>query len=119
MKYEWKPQENHDFEGVIELNIPKYTQRLKYIKQCNFKAKKNEKGELEVDAGLDSLDSIVEMVEIAKQHVEKVNVRHKESQAVFKSWDELEENPVCDGLLSEIGSMVVNGPVLGKQQSEA
>lgn len=118
MIYNWEPQatENEDgekvaspFSGIVKIEVPRYPQRLKYIKECNFAM--DEKGQ--VKSGMDSIDSIIKMLEIASKHVQEVNLKHKDG-AEFCTWDELQDNPMADGILNEVASAVINGPILGK-----
>jgi hypothetical protein len=102
--------ETEGFEGHVVFNIPKYTERLKYIKQCGFKT--GDDGQIVVS--LEDTDSLVAMVEIAEKHVVEVNLTHKATGKVFQSMEALQYDNVCDALLSELSGKVLSGFSLGK-----
>ena len=95
------------FEGSAKIELPKYTQRLKYIKECNFKV--NADGE--VDASTDQLDALMSMVEVAKKHISDVDIKCGEIHA--KSFDDLEDFVEFDSLIPELASTVLNGGRVG------
>lgn len=104
-------KENKDFvdvEGKLVLVIPTYRQRLKMIKECNFKM--NEKGE--VSTGLDSLDSIVNLLDAAKPYFKKIDL--KCGEAHVKTFEDMESYPEFDTLLTAAAMAVLNAGKLGK-----
>jgi hypothetical protein len=120
MKHVWKPEpivgENGKeveplVEGEVEVDLPKYVQRLRYLKQAKIKL--SDKGE--VDAGGDPLEQAILAVELAEKHIKKVNLTVKETGKKVKSVDEMGYLPECEAALTEIGFLVLNGPPLGKR----
>ena len=97
------------FTGEVKIELPKYTQRLKYIKECNFRI--NADGE--IDEGIDQVDSLIKMIEVAGQHIKSVKVKH-ESGIEVKSYEEMEDFTEFDSLVSELASFVLNGGQVGK-----
>lgn len=102
------------FEGSVTLALPNYIQRMGYIKQCNFKTEKDAKGNVEVVAGMENIDSIIEMAKIAEKHVKKVDLKNLETGDVYSEWAELLDDPDCDGVIQDVSGVVINGRSLGK-----
>jgi len=101
-------KEYKEITGKLVLTIPTYRQRLKMIKDCNFKI--NENGE--VNTGLDSLDSIVNLLDAAKPHFKKIDLKCGEIHV--KSFEDMESYPEFDQLLTAAASSVLNAGRLGK-----
>ncbi len=120
MKHIWKPTSTDGadgkkidpkFEGFVEIDLPKYIQRLKYLKDANFKI--NEKGEVANSAG--GLDTTIFAVELAEKHIKKVELKHVETGDEMKKVDDLQFHPEGGEILTEIGFLVLNGPALGNR----
>ena len=94
--------------GKLELAIPTYRERLKMIKECNFKLD----SEGQVTVGVDSIDSMVKMLEVCIPYFKKVDVKHGE-KIHAKSFEDLEQYSEFDGLLSDAASSVMNAGRLG------
>ena len=97
-------------EGEIIINPPLLKQRLKYIKECNFKT--NDKGEVEV--GTDTYDAIIKMIDIAEAHVEAVDVKVVESGRTYKTFLEMQADQACDEAVQYIASLILQGIKAGK-----
>lgn len=119
MKHVWKPEATDgadgkkvepELDGSIEVDLPKYVQRLKYLKDANFKI--NQDGTVGND--VDNLDLTIRAVELAEKHIKKVELTVKETGQKIKSVEEMQYSPYCEGCLTEIGFLVLNGPQLGK-----
>ena len=115
MKHVWKPEATvgadgkkieSSLEGIVEVDIPKYVQRLKYLKEANFKI--NSDGS--VDQKTDSLGITIKAVELAEKHIKKVNLTVRGTDKKIKSVDEMQYSPECEMALTEIGFLVLNGP---------
>lgn len=120
-KYEFPEFKEIDIDGVIsqvkaqihghvEIDVPKYTQRLKYIQECKFKL--DEKGMIKVD--MSGLDSIVKMIEFAKKHITNVDLTNSETGMKYTKFDDLEDDNSCDTILNDIGGVILSGVKLGK-----
>ncbi|GAH17770.1 unnamed protein product, partial [marine sediment metagenome] len=81
-----KDEKKNPFTGSIIIEVPKYTQRLQYLKECNFKT--NKAGEVDQSGG--TYDSIIKMIDIAKKHMTKVEVMRVEDGLLFESIEDLE-----------------------------
>lgn len=101
-------KEHKGITGKLILTIPTYRQRLKMIKECNFKM--NEKGE--VNVGLETLDTLVKLLDLTKPHFKKVDL--KCDDVCVKSFDEMESAPEFDNLLTAAASAILNAGKLGK-----
>lgn len=95
-------------EGKISLTIPPYKMRLKMIKECNFKA--DDKGE--ISAGMDSIDSIIRLIELTSEYFHEVNLTCGEIKAL--NFNDMEENPEFDQLLTDSASAILQAGKLGE-----
>jgi hypothetical protein len=102
--------DSNGFKGSYTIEVPKFTQRLRYIKECNFKL--DASGNLSVS--IEESDAIIKMIEIASQHVKELNIEHVESGKKFDSMEQMEYDSDCDGILNEIGAKMLSGVQLGK-----
>ena len=102
--------EKKDWEGSIEIDFPKYTQRLKYIQECQFKL--NSDGEINIS--LDSVDSIIKMIEISRKHVKSVDVLHKKTGSKFAKFEDLEDFQDCQELSNVVAGKILGGLQLGE-----
>lgn len=97
------------FKGEVKVEVLKFKQRLKYLKASGLVV--NSEGE--VDPNSDQLEAIINMIEMAEPHIKEVNVEH-ESGVKATSYEELEDNPEFDKLISDIASFVFNAGQVGK-----
>lgn len=100
----------NNIHGTVDILVPKYTQRLKYIQDCKFKT--DDAGNIKVD--MSSLDSVIKMVEISKKHVLNMDLLNEKSGRLYKNFDDLEDDAECDGVINEIAGLVLSGVKLGK-----
>jgi hypothetical protein len=114
MEFEYIPESFKEkeakYKGHFILDLPKYTQRMKYISQCGFKLKEDG----EVDGSMDNLDAIVRMLELAIPHIKTVSVTRLEDQSEFKCVDDLEFDADAGGLLQEVANAVISGVKISK-----
>lgn len=119
MKHVWKPQPltgadgkeiKPKIEGSVEIDLPKYVQRLKYLREANFRI--NQDGT--VSETVDNLEVTIKAIELAEKHIKKVDLTVIETGDKIKSVDEMQYSPYCEECLTEIGFLVLNGPQLGK-----
>lgn len=120
MKHVWKPEPvtgedgkvaDSKLEGTVEVEVPKYIQRLKYLKDANFKI--NSDGSVGND--VDNLDLTIRAIELAEKHIKKVDLTVVETGEKIKSVEEMQYSPYCEQPLTEIGFLVINGPQLGNR----
>ena len=98
---EYKPKE--PFTGSIKIKSPSTRQRLKMVKECNFKIDEN--GDVTSN---DNIDSMLKMYEIASDYISNVNIKHEDGSA-FKSWDKMADDSLCDDLCQEVIQVVMGG----------
>jgi hypothetical protein len=110
MERTWQASEESAVVGKVVFEVPKWTERMKYVKECKFTID----SEGNVEAGADQIDSLIKMVELATPHIKTVDLKTKEGSSVFKSFDDLQSDPICDAVLVEIASAVINGAAVGK-----
>lgn len=109
-------QSESPFKGSVVFTMPLYTQRLKYLKECNFNTGKD------VDvAGGSSYDSMIRMVEIAKKHIAKVDLTFEEADengeakaATITSFDELQESAEGADAINQIATLILRGTKIKK-----
>ena len=97
----FKPEK--DFTGEVVVNLPSARQRIRYVKECNFKF--NNDGEVSV---MDNIDALDKMYDIAEKHVNKVTLKHKDG-ASFKSFKAMADDALCDDVCQSIISIVLQG----------
>lgn len=95
--------DTEQIEGEIELDIPKYLERIELLKSVSVK------DEQEVD----SIEQARKLFELAAKNTKSVNLKHKKSNTAFSSIDELEMYSDGIGVIYSIGSYVINGIPLG------
>jgi len=100
----WTPKEG--FEGNVSIEIPSMRERLILAKELAFD------GKTEVN-GRDNIDKMLKLLEITAKYVKKVNLKHKEGKE-FTSWEEMQNDSLCDKIVEEISSFVVSGGKLGE-----
>jgi len=98
-------EKDNPFEGTVILKVPKYTERLQFMKTCNFGSK--------VEDGV-NYDSMIEMIKIAKDHITKVELKRKEDGQEFTTVDDLEYDSEGSEILNELGTKILGGVKLGK-----
>ena len=120
MKYTWKPETiagadgkgvEQKVEGTVEVDLPKYVQRLKYLKEAKFKINPD----WTVSDQVDNLEITIKAIELAEKHIKKVDLTVKETGDKIKTVDQMQFSPYCEECLTEIGFLVLNGPQLGKR----
>ena len=121
MKHVWKPEPivgadgktiKPEIEGTVEIDIPKYMQRLKYMRDANFKV--DEKGEVATD-NTSALDQTIFAVSLAEKHIKKVDLTVLKTGEKVKTPEAMQFSPYCESALVEIGFLVLNGPALGNR----
>lgn len=108
MIHEYKPSEGLKVQGTVKVRLPKYTERLQYLRDCQFKI--NGDGDIEIDSGM--IDSTIKMIQIAEKHVESVDLA-LESGKEIKSFEEMEYFPECEPVLQELGNLMLSGVQVG------
>lgn len=101
-------KKHKDITGKLVLTIPTYRQRLKMIKDCNFKV--SEKGQINV--GNETLDSMVKLIDLAEPHFKKIDLTCGE--ITVKNFKDMESNPEFDTLITEAATTLLNAGSLGK-----
>jgi len=94
--------------GKLILTIPTYRQRLKIIKECNFKI--NEQGD--VNVGTETLESMVKLIDLAEPHFKKIDLKFGEIHV--KNFEQMESYTEFDTLITEAATAVLNAGKLGK-----
>ena len=109
--FEYKPKKH--FEGMITIKVPQYKERIKLLKECNFKLGKE--GDLESGEG--QFDSIEKMIEVTEKHIEKVALVHGGEE--INSVEDLGYYAEGTELLNEVGGLILNGFTLGKSSEKS
>ncbi len=97
-----------NIKGELIIGIPKYRQRLKMMKDCNFKL--SEDGSVNVST--ETLQSIITLTDMAQEYFTKVDLKCGDIHV--KSFDEMENYSEFDGLISECATLILNAGKLGK-----
>lgn len=101
---------NEVFEGFVTVRVPKYMDRLKLLKECNFSFGANG----EVNAGSGQFESIEKMVSVVEKHVSAVEIVVKSTQEAIKSLDDLSYTAEGSELINELANLILGGFKLGK-----
>lgn len=104
--FEYKPKKH--FEGMITIKVPQYKERIKLLKECNFKLSND--GDLQADN--EQFDSVEKLLEITEKHIEKVALVHDKKE--INSVEDLGYYVEGTELLNEVGGLILNGFSLGK-----
>ena len=97
------------FTGKIGISIPKFTERVKLLKEVQF----GNTVPGQSDAA-NNLDFSVKMAEIAKSHTVRVALTRVSTQETLSSFEDLEYDTDGTDLINQIGHMVLTGISLGK-----
>lgn len=89
------------FKGIVIFKICKYTERLKYMKECNL--------------GVEGKDADqVKMVELALENITKVELTRIDDGMKFTTTEELEHDKEGSSVLSLIANDILTGVRLGE-----
>jgi len=98
------------FEGTIKIKVPLARDRLKFLKEVNFKM--NEAGEM--DISIDDAEKISKMIEIASQYVIEADIIHTETKTAYKTFEDIESDSDLMSLCIEVGAKILSGFKLSK-----
>lgn len=98
--------EEATYEGFVVLRPPTVLERLKYVNDCGFQA--DEKTG-EFGAQKDQLEKVLKMIEFAKPHFVKVEMKKKSDGYEYKSYEDLDSDPDCTNLIVELSAKVLAG----------
>lgn len=88
------------FKGIVIFKIPKYTERLEYIKECKI--------------GKDEDPDAKRMVEIAIERITKVELTRIDDGMEFKTIEDLQYDKDGGSVLSSIANDIMGGVRLGE-----
>jgi hypothetical protein len=99
------------FTGHIMVEVPKYIERLQYIK--DMKLSVGDSGEVKGDVG--NIDQAIKVVEIAKKHIKEVALTVVSTGQEVKSLEDLEYSFEGSQLMNEVANLVLSGIKLGNK----
>ena len=99
--YDYKPK---GWKGQINVKIPIYPQRMKYIKESGLNVGS------EVDLA-DQVEALIKLVEIASKHVEGVKIEKGDEK--IESWADLLASDHND-IIETIAAMMIKGGSVGE-----
>ena len=114
----WKPktleinggQVESAFEGEILLQAPKYVERIAYFKELALLSGKV----LDAANTEENAERVSKMIDIARKHIVKVNLKRKDDGIVFSSIDDLEFDSDGGDILIQVCAYLLEGARLGK-----
>lgn len=118
-EFTWSPQDKEDdngkkvvavFKGSVKLKIPKYRERLKLIKDMQFKVSPSG----EVEQGSSAMDNAIQMVELVDKHVTSLKLSKKDCKHEFSTVADLEYDKEGSELINEMANVILGGISLGK-----
>ncbi len=98
------------WSGSVTLKLPNYRDRLRLVKDLNFKV--NEKGEVEYGASM--FEAQEKIIGVVETHVENVDLTRVEDGMEFKNIDDLGYDVDGTELINELAFSLINGVRLGK-----
>ena len=107
-EFRFVPKKESGFEGHVMLKVPKYKQRIRILRECNF----NIDAAGEMGKGAAQFDSIEKIIEVTESHVLSVELKYGET--VIGEIEELGYYQEGVELLNEIGNLILSGFSLGK-----
>lgn len=93
------------FSGIVIINVPKYTERLKLQKKCNLAAKEG------------SIDQAA-LAKIGLEHITKVELVHIKSEKAITDKEELEYSKEGADVILSIANDVLGGISLGENYGQ-
>jgi len=100
--------DNEFFEGMIEISVPSYVERLRIMKELNFKVVDGK-----VETNEDTLEKMALQVEKLGTFVKSVNVKMKKSGGNITSLDELGFYNEGATVIMELSGYISRGLSLG------
>jgi hypothetical protein len=97
-----------NISGTLILSVPTYRERLKMIKECNFKV--SEEGNVNINS--DTIDSLIKLLDVTEPFFKKIDLKCHDIKA--KTFEDLETYSEFDALLSEAATSILNAGKLGK-----
>jgi len=94
------------FSGAVTVDVPKYTDRLRLLKDVNFSI-----GDKELDK-TSGVESMIRMIELAPNYIKEVDVIRLADGKKYTSFEELNDD--ADEVCVEITKLVFEGVKLGK-----
>lgn len=101
--------DNEFFSGSIEISVPTYSERLRIMKELQFKVQ--EDGSVEKSS--DSLEQSAKFVEKLGQYIKKVDLKIKKNSESISSFDTLGMYAEGASLIMELTPYISRGLTLG------
>lgn len=98
-------QEGGDFIGGVTLRLPSFDERYEALDELGIKVNKD--GEIEM-SDMNSFKAVRSLVKMCGKYFVSVDIKHKDGRE-FKSKEDLESDPECDGILIEIAMNLSKG----------
>ena len=105
-------EKGSELTGTVTLRVPTFQERMKYIEEAKVDLNQNNEDGATVAAK--NAASTRVLVDLAKAHVKAVNIKEKDGNLDFKTFDELCEDNRCDPIIMEIAWLMVQGFRPGK-----
>lgn len=96
------------FEGSVEIQVPTYIERLRIMKELNFKVVDGK-----VETNEDTLEKMAKQVEKLGTFVKSVNIKVKKSGEIISSLDDLGFYNEGATVIMELSAYISRGLSLG------
>lgn len=96
------------FEGTVEIDVPSYVERLRIMKELNFKIVDGK-----VETNEDTLEKMAKQVEKLATAVKSVNLKLKKSGEEIKTIDELGFYSEGAAVIMGLSGYITSGFTLG------
>ena len=111
LSYVPKAVQEGKFKGVVEIDHPSVTMKYKFINLLSFKFDGGQ-----VDANEVANSNVKNMgiiIEATKEHYRKVDLSHEDGTK-YTSFEDLNSDPECEGILMEIAGLYLGGYIPSK-----
>lgn len=92
-------------EGTVTLRVPSFLERMEYVENCQFKVDKDGN----VTTGADAVRALRKMVEYSEKHYAKIALVVKDTGEKITTFQEMIHNSLCDDLIKEVATVLMNG----------
>lgn len=100
------------FEGYIMLKGTTYDERMEMLESLSVTA--NAKGEVDTSTSINMVAETRKLVKRAKEKVISVHLKNLATGVEYKTFEDMDSDPDCDAILSELGFAFRKGFKPGK-----
>lgn len=100
------------FEGHVELRMPLFEERLELVEKMGLET--DDDGKVKFSEEKKSkISFLVGLLKAARPFYVSVNLKRLSDGAVFESYEDLSSDSDCQGIITEVAGVVMNGLKVG------